>query len=268
MQLYQAILIALMTYLSSECVPWLMGDFGGYYVLSKPLASGLIVGFIMNNIPMGITIGAAVQTLYLASMSVGGAIQTDIAVVAYPAVALGVIAGDSNVAIALATTFGILGILVWNTMQFFNVLWGNFAYKEAEKGNYAGIVKYHVGGAQLTTFLLRFVPTFLVCYYGADYISNISNFAPEWLMHALGVAGGILPAVGITMLTSLLIKELSDWAYLMIGFVMVVYFQFDLIAVAVIAVIITVLSYKNNQLKEPASNQKRAEENSDMEVEF
>lgn len=267
MELYQAILIALFTYLAAECVPWLMGDFGGYYVLSKPLASGLIVGLILGDVKTGVMVGATVQTLYLASMSVGGAIQTDIAVVAYPAVALGVIAKDANVAIALATTFGILGILVWNTMQFFNVIWGNLAYKEATQGNYKGIIKYHVGGSQLTTFLLRFVPTFLVCYFGADYVSKIATFAPDWLMNSLGVIGGILPAVGITMLTSLLIKELPDWAYLMIGFVLVVYFQFDLIAVAIVATIITVILYTNSKSNGEQILSKSQDED-DMEVEF
>ena len=87
----QAVLIALFSYLAAECVPVLRGDFGGYYVLSKPLASGLIVGIILGDVSTGVTVGAAVQTVYLATMSVGGSIQTDIAVVAYPAVALGVV---------------------------------------------------------------------------------------------------------------------------------------------------------------------------------
>ena len=46
----QAVLIALFSYLAAECVPVLMGDFGGYYVLSKPLASGLIVGIILGDV--------------------------------------------------------------------------------------------------------------------------------------------------------------------------------------------------------------------------
>lgn len=61
MELYQAILIALFGYLAAECVPWLMGDFGGYYVLSKPLASGLIVGLILGDVKTGVMVGAAVQ---------------------------------------------------------------------------------------------------------------------------------------------------------------------------------------------------------------
>jgi len=263
MLLYQAVLIALMGYLAAECVPWLMGDFGGYYVLSKPLASGLIVGLILNDVKTGVLVGAAVQTVYLASMSVGGSIQTDIAVVAYPAVALGVVAGgDPNISIALATTLGILGILVWNVMMFANVFWGNLANKAAEKGDYKGVVLFHVGGTQLTTFLLRFVPAFLVLYYGADYVSMISTYAPAWLMHALSVVGGILPAVGISMLTSLLIKDVTYWVYFMIGFLCIVYFNLTLIAVAVIAIIVAVLTYKN------LKNKNNDEDKKDMEVEF
>lgn len=264
MEFYQAFLIALMGYLAAECVPWLMGDFGGYYVLSKPLASGLIVGLILGDVKTGVMVGAAVQTVYLASMSVGGSIQTDIAVVAYPAVALGVIAGgEPSIAIALATTLGILGILVWNVMMFANVFWGNLANKAAERGDYKGVLLFHVGGTQFTTFLLRFVPAFLVLYYGAEYVAQIAVYAPDWLMHSLSVVGGILPAVGISMLLSLLVKNASYWAYFMIGFICIVYFNLTLIAVAAIAIIIAVLTYKNQ-----GSGKSNDEPKSDMEAEF
>ncbi|MEA5026647.1 PTS system sorbose-specific EIIC component [bioreactor metagenome] len=267
MGLVQAVLIALMGYLAAECVPWLMGDFGGYYVLSKPLASGLIVGLILGDVKTGIMVGAAVQTVYLASMSVGGAIQTDIAIVAYPAVALGIVAGgDPNVAIALATTLGILGILVWNVMEFLNVFWGDLANKAAEKADYKGVILYHVGGTQVTTFLLRFVPSFIVLYFGASYVAQIQVYAPDWLMNALGVIGGILPAVGISMLTSLLIKDGTYWVYFMIGFIAVVYFNLSLIAIAVIAIIIAIIAYKS--LGNTKNNKGDDGKDNDMEAQF
>lgn len=233
-------------------------------VLSKPLASGLIVGLILGDVQTGVTVGAAVQTVYLASMSVGGAIQTDITVVAYPAVALGVAAGgDASIAIALATTLGIIGVLIWNTMEFVNVFWGNLAAKAAENGDYKGVIRYHVFGTQLTTFLLRFVPCFLVLYFGADYVVALTSQAPEWIMHALEVIGGVLPAVGITMITTLLIKDATYWVYLLIGFVCVTYFELSMVAVAVIASIIAVITYKNLGRTVAADG-----DEDDMEVEF
>lgn len=264
MDILQAGLIALFSYLAAEGVPALMGDFGGYMVLSKPLASGLIVGIILGDVQTGVIVGAAVQTVYLASMSVGGAIQTDITVVAYPAVALGVAAGgDANIAIALATTLGIVGVLIWNMMEFINVFWGNMAAKAAENGDYKGIIRYHVFGTQLTTFILRFVPCFLVLYFGADYVVNLTSQAPEWIMHALEVIGGVLPAVGITMITTLLIKDATYWVYLLIGFICVTYFELSMVAVAVIAAIIAVIVYKNLGRIIPTD-----EVEDDMEVDF
>lgn len=264
MDVIQAILIALCSYLAAECVPFLMGDFGGYYVMSKPLASGMIVGLILGDLQTGIIVGAAVQTVYLATMSVGGAIQTDIAIVAYPAVALGVISGGNpQVAIALATTLGIIGILVWNGMEFCNVFWGNLAAKQAEKGNYKGILMFHVGGAQLTTFLLRFVPSFLILYFGADIVTQFAQDAPSWIIHGLEIVGGVLPAVGITMITSLLIKDATYWVYFLIGFVFITYLELSMVAVAVIAMIIAVIAYKILGREGSGGNSE-----DDMEVEF
>lgn len=264
MELYQAILIALCSYFAAECVPFLMGDFGGYYVMSKPLASGLIVGLILGDVQTGVIVGAAVQTVYLATMSVGGAIQTDITVVAYPAVALGVVAGgNSEVAIALATTLGIVGVLIWNTMEFCNVFWGNLASKEADKGSYSGIVKYHVGGSQLTTFLLRFVPSLLIMYFGSDYVIAFAEQAPSWILHGLEIIGGVLPAVGITMITSLLIKDGTYWVYFLIGFILITYFGLSMVAIAVIAVIISIIAYKLLGRSDADNNSE-----DDMEVEF
>ncbi len=265
MELFQVILISLCSYIAAECVPILMGDFGGYYVMSKPLASGLIIGLILGDVATGVTVGAAVQTVYLATMSVGGAIQTDITIVAYPAVALGVVAGGNpEIAIALATTLGIIGILIWNMMEFCNVFWGNLAAKEADKGNYKGILLYHVGGSQLTTFLLRFGFSFLILYFGADYVVQFANEAPEWIIHGLEVIGGVLPAVGITMITSLLIKDASYWVYFLIGFVLITYLGLSMVAVAIIAVIIAVIGFKIMGQKKTSND---ADDN-DMEVEF
>ena len=118
-------------------------------------------------------------------------------------------------------------------------------------------------GAQLTTFLLRFVPGFLVLYFGADYVISLTNAAPAWTIHALEIVGGVLPAVGITMITSLLIKDGTYWVYFLTGFILITYFELSMVAVAVIAVIFAVIAYKLLG----RSNSGDQEED-DMEVEF
>ena len=254
MSLFQAFLIAFCGYLAAECTPWLIGDYGGYYVFSKPLVSGLVVGLILGDVKTGIMVGAAVQTVYLANMTIGGAISTDIAIVAYPAVALGIVAGGtSELAIAIATTLGILGVIVWNTMGIVNMFWNARAEKAAAKGNHKGIINNSVWGPQLTLFLLRVVPSFLVLYFGADFVAQIQTWAPDWLMNTLGVASGILPAVGIGILLVMLIHEPADWMYLVGGFMLVVYFNLGLIPISIIGVICAILTYRAAVAKKDSS---------------
>lgn len=245
MSFLQALLIAVACYLASEGCPWLAGDFGGFYVFSKPLVSGLIVGLILGDVSTGIMVGAAVQTVYLAAMSVGGQIQTDISVVAYPAVALGILAGGtSEIAIAIATTLGLLGIIAWNVMAMINVFWNNRAIKAALQGDEAKLNFNIVWGPQITYFLVRVVPSFLVLYFGADFVSNIQVWAPAWLMGTLSVAGSMLPAVGISLILNMLIHNGADWVYFIGGFMMVVYLGLGLIPIAIFALICAVVVYR------------------------
>lgn len=233
-------------YVASEGCPWLAGDFGGFYVFSKPLVSGLVVGLILGDVSTGIMVGAAVQTVYLAAMSVGGQIQTDISVVAYPAVALGILAGGTpDVAIAIATTLGLLGIIAWNAMAMINVFWNNRAIQAAKRGNEKALNFNIVWGPQITYCLVRVVPSFLVLYFGADFVSNIQVWAPEWLLNTLGVAGAVLPAVGISLILNMLIHRSADWVYFIGGFMLVVYLGLDLIPITIFALICAILVYRS-----------------------
>lgn len=202
------------------------------------------------------------QTVFLGTMIIGGVTSADLVSVSYIAIPLALVSGgDPGIAIALATTLGLVGTAVFNGMQIINVFWLQFADRAVERGDYKGILWAHVGGTQLTTFILRFVPAFLILYYGSGYISNITAYIPEWLITSLSVMGGMLPVVGLTAITSLLIKDMSDWVYFLIGFVALVFFDLSLIAIAIIALIIAVLTYKGL-----SNNQNDPGEKEDIEV--
>ena len=265
MSVLQAILISVSCYLAAECTPWLMGDYGGYYVFSKPLVSGLVVGLILGDVKTGITVGAAIQTVYLANMTVGTAIQTDITIVAYPAVALGVVAkGSTEIAIALATALGLIGVFVVYGFMTINSFWNSLADKEVEKGNYKGILAYSVAGPQIVFFLFRVVPTFLVVYYGADYVAQIDSWLPEVVINTMVVAADVLPAIGLAIILSLIVQEGTDWLIFLVGFMLVLFFGLDLIPIAVIGIIAAVFVYKNS-LKPKNKTEDAAD---DMEVKF
>lgn len=64
--LFQAIMIGILSYLGSLSCPWVLGTTGGWYVLSRPLVSGFLIGLIMGDVQTGIIVGVAVQVVYIA----------------------------------------------------------------------------------------------------------------------------------------------------------------------------------------------------------
>jgi PTS system mannose-specific IIC component len=135
----EAILVGVMCYIASIGVPWFVGNTGGYYYLSRPLISGTIVGLILGDLKTGIIIGAALQAVYISHIIAAGGTSADITFVSYPATALAIISGASiEVAIGLAATIGVLGILIFNLMLTTNIFWIHAGDRALEKNSLKG----------------------------------------------------------------------------------------------------------------------------------
>ena len=76
--LFQAIMIGILSYLGSLSCPWVLGTTGGWYVLSRPLVSGFLIGLIMGDVQTGIIVGVAVQVVYIALVTPGGQMPQDL----------------------------------------------------------------------------------------------------------------------------------------------------------------------------------------------
>ena len=110
----EATLIGFLCYLGALSSPWLLGLTGGWYLITRPLVSGMLVGLILGDVKTGIMIGVAVQAVYIAMVTPGGSMPADLNFVAYPAIALGILSGKGpEVAVALAATIGIAGTILF-----------------------------------------------------------------------------------------------------------------------------------------------------------
>lgn len=117
----EATLIGFLCYLGALSSPWLLGLTGGWYLITRPLVSGMLVGLILGDVKTGIMIGVAVQAVYIAMVTPGGSMPADLNFVAYPAIALGILSGKGpEVAVALAATIGIAGTILFNAMMVLN----------------------------------------------------------------------------------------------------------------------------------------------------
>lgn len=241
----QAVLIGVLCYLAALGVPWFIGTTGGFYYLSRPLVSGLFVGLILGDVQTGIIIGAAVQALYLSLIVPGGVAAADITFVAYPAIALAMLSGaDPEIAVTLAATIGLLGVVVFNIMMTINVFWNHLSDKYLKERNLRGFNLANGIFPQITTFILRFVPTFVAVYFGAQHAEAFLNSFPTIVMDIMGVLGGVLPAVGIGLLLSHIMKENYLVVYFLIGFVAVVFLNLNMIALTIVGACIAMMHFK------------------------
>jgi len=240
----EASLIGLLCYLGALSSPWLFGLPGGWYLISRPLVSGMLVGLILGDVKTGIIIGVAVQAVYIAMVTPGGSMPADLNFVAYPAIALGILSGKGpEVAVALAATIGIAGTILFNAMMVLNSYWNHRADVALEKGDERGIYFNSAIGPQAMNFVLRFVPTFIAVYFGAQYISGFMDSLPKIVLSTMNVLGGILPAVGIAILLKQIIKNYTMLIYFLVGFICIVFLKLNMVALVIVGSLLALIHY-------------------------
>lgn len=240
----QAFLISVLCYLGALGTPWLFGLTGGWYTISRPLVSGLLIGIICGDVQQGIIIGAAVQAVYIAMVTPGGQMPADLNYIAYPAIALAVLShASTGVAVTMATTIGIVGTVIFNFFQVANSYWNHRAEKAIEEGNERSFHFNAIWGPQIFSFVLRFVPSFLVIYFGSGFAKQMLAAMPQYLLDVMTFLGGALPALGIVMLLNVVIKNNYMWVFFLFGFVAVVFMKLNMIALAMVAAMVAVIYF-------------------------
>jgi mannose/fructose/N-acetylgalactosamine-specific phosphotransferase system component IIC len=234
----KAVLIGLITWLSgglfSLTLSWSL-------YMAAPLMGGLIVGLILGDVSYGVKVGAAIQMAYIGYIVAGGALPADLALAGYLAVAMTMIAkAPPEMGVTFAVTLGFLGLLVRTGKMTLNSIWVHRADKYAESGNTTGIILMNIGASQIVPFLGYFVPTFLTIYFGADYLKNLMDILPKFLVSGFKVVGNLLPALGLAILLKYIGKN-TLLPFMFIGFVLVAYLKLDLIAVTILGICFALL---------------------------
>lgn len=252
MSLFQALLIALCGYLSSNYSPWIFGQLGGWYTMGRPLISGLLIGIILNDIPTGILMGAAVQTLYIGLVTPGLSMPADLNFASYMGIPLAMIAGASTeYALGLSVPLSFLGVSLVYVVASLNVFWVRKQEKWIEEGKIKRATNTPIY-ASITQFIARFAPIFLACYFGQDFIIALVNSIPTWLGDSFVIFGKMLPAVGFAMLLRFVLQQKIELVYFLIGFIMIAVLKMPIVAATLVACFLAYLDIRysmNNQKK-------------------
>lgn len=240
-----ALLTGIFCYLGAIETPWLFGMSGGFYIVGRPLVAGLLVGLAFGNVQAGVLCGLAVQAVFIANLTTGDATNSEITYAAYGGIGLALATTqDPAVAVTLAILIGqTFGLIFYNSRMALYSFWNGRAQTAAEENDNRGIVLNHLIYPQISTFIIRALPVFLAIYFGRGLVDWLLNNIPETVTHIIQVLGGVLPALGIAMLMSIVLKEKAHLIFFFLGFVLFAFAGLSMIALVFIAAVIAYLTY-------------------------
>lgn len=209
----------------------------------SPIFYGLIMGLLFGDVVTGLVIGGTIQMMYLGLVATGGNIPADEALAGIVAIPIALKTGISvEMAVAIAFPFGVLGIFIDQIRRTTNTFWIHKADTYAKNGDSKGIYKMAVTAPLLVAFALRFIPVFLITFFGAEAVTFIVEQMPVWLINSLSIAGGILPSVGFALII-LTIGKLKIMPFYFLGFFLVAYFSLPTMGAAIFGTIIALIIY-------------------------
>lgn len=207
--------------------------------ISRPIVIGALVGLVLGHPIDGVTMGAALELVFLGAITIGGSVPQDVPIGATFGVAYAMLLNQSyEVAITLAVPLSILGAFFYNTLKLvFTALVEKLdKYLDQENDKAYNILFF----SQI--FLFCFVYSaviFVGILLGTDSVQALVNMIPQKVMAGLTVAAGILPALGFGLLLKML-WEKSIALFFFLGFAMASYANLPTMGIAVFATCIAI----------------------------
>ena len=251
----QAAILGIFASLSS--MPGMGGSSIGNYTLGRPLVGGLVCGLILGDVILGIICGVAMQLVYIALVTPGGTVSADVRAVSYIGIPLAMVAiksqgiSDAQQAADFAKSMGVLvgtlGTVLFYGTATMNLVWQHMGWKAVEQGEYKKLYAVDWYLPWVSHFLFSFLPTLILCRYGADAVTALKDALPmDGLpMKTLFTVGSLLPCVGIAILLKQIVEKVTDF----VGFTLAASLGLNLVSSAVVSLIFALLFYEVQMAK-------------------
>ncbi len=223
-----------------------------------PVFCGLLVGLIMGDVTTGLLVGGTMCLMSLGLFGAGGSSVPEYNVGCIAGAAFAIAMGQSgNTAVTTALTIGIPVAALGTELDVLGKMTGSFFIHRMEAA--AKRKNWKAMGAWMWTSQIPFLglwmlPMLLLVTVGSNYVQMIINAIPVWLENGLTVASGMLPALGFAILLRQMPMRKYGY-FLLIGYVLAAYAGMDMLAIALLGVVICVFIF---QLKQ--QNDQRAAE--------
>jgi PTS system N-acetylgalactosamine-specific IIC component len=220
--------------------------FDGLTHIHRPVVAGLVVGWILGDVRMGLIVGGTLELVWMGAVPVGGAQPPNVVIGGIIGTAFAILTKqEATTAIGVAIPFAVaVQACITLLFTFFSPVMST-ADKFAEERNMRGIENINYLGMGIL-FVFYFTITFLPIMLGAEAAQGIVALLPTWLINGFGVAGGMMPAIGFAMLLKVMYKK--EFAiYLALGFILATYLKVPVLALAAIAFCIAYFDYTLNK---------------------
>ena len=223
---------------------WLCrGNFGYTFrtFAGSPVVIGFVAGLITGDMKNALIIGGSVQLIYLGTIAPGGALPSDYAMAAATVTPIALNTGMTpEVAVSLAVPMSLLGVFLINCKKTIAAAFVHKADQYAEEGNVKGIWRCATLFPAGLSFLFIFMPVLIIDLFGSKVADVVLKAIPDFLMHGLEVAGGMLPALGFAMML-LMIGKTTYLPFMIIGFFVVKYFELSTVGASIFGICIALL---------------------------
>ena len=256
MTLFQAIIIGILSMLAAS-TPAMAGTTIGNYTLNRPLVAGLLLGIVFGDLRGCILIAMPMQVMWIALVTPGGAVASDLRAVSYIGIPLAYVGARAagmdfggkdaqGLASSISAMTGVIGITLFYLTAMMNLIWQHWGLAQIEKGNIECVGKVDAVLPWITNIVISFIPVTLLCYYGSGAVEEVFNNlnTSVWYVKAILTVGAILPAVGISILLKSVISKNSDLIYFMFGFAMAASMGLTLLAATAIGGVFALIDYK------------------------
>lgn len=232
----QALMLGLLAFIAG------LDLFNGLTHMHRPVVLGPLVGLILGDLPTGILVGGTLELIWMGLAPLAGAQPPNVIIGTIVGATFAITSGVSaEVAVGIAVPFAVavqMGItFLFSAMSPMM----SKCDQMAEQANTRGIelVNYFALTVLGTFyFLCAFVPI----YFGAEHAAVVVAALPKELIDGLGVAGGIMPAVGFAILMKIMMKN-AYIPYFILGFVAAAWLELPILAIAAAALAMALIDF-------------------------
>ena len=218
----------------------------GNILTDRPIIVGTVVGLVLGDMTTGIIVGASYELIFLGITNAGGVVPANTALGTAVGVAMVLLSAMSaEASLALAVPVALLGSQLITLMYTLRSVMNPMVQRLIEKNEVKKIEKF-VFLQGIVSYLIIFIPVFLVVAFGVDIINTIIDMIPDFVISGLSVASGMLAAVGFGMLLKMVWrKQLA--VFFFIGYILSAYMGLPVLGVALCGVVYAVVVYFNEK---------------------